>query len=119
MTMLAGILGPVHAATKKVRIPNQYDGSWTISATTDQGPCAANTSYRVQITNRSASIPSGEIDIEGGVSTSGAVQATIIKDSNRVAISGCLAFKGTGAGTWRTSGGLVDCAGSWSAQRAG
>ncbi|ACK85592.1 conserved hypothetical protein [Methylorubrum extorquens CM4] len=119
MTMWAGALGPVHAAAKKVRIPNQYDGSWTISATTDQGPCSANTSYRVQITNRSASIPSGEIDIEGGVSTSGAVQATITKDSNRVAISGRLAVKGTGVGTWRTSDGLVECAGSWSAKRVG
>lgn len=119
MTMLANVLGPVHAATKKVRIPNQYDGSWTISATTDQGPCAANTSYGVQITNRSASIPSDEIDIEGGVSASGAVQATITKDSNRVAISGQLAVRGTGVGTWRTSGGLVECAGNWSAKRAG
>ncbi|WP_331288976.1 MULTISPECIES: hypothetical protein [Methylobacteriaceae] len=75
-------------------------------------------SYQVQITNRGASIPGGGIDVEGGVSANGAVRATITKDSNRVAITGRLNVKGNGAGTWRTSGGLVECAGSWSAKRA-
>lgn len=119
MALSAGLLCPAHAATKRVKVPNQYDGSWTIAAATAEGPCSANISYRVQITNRGASIPGGEIGVEGGVSTSGAVRATITKDSNRVAITGRLNIKGSGAGTWRTSGGLVECAGSWSAKRMG
>jgi len=118
-SLLAGLLCPVHAATKKVQVPNQYDGSWTIAAATAEGPCSASTSYRVQITNRSASIPAGEIEIEGGVATSGIVRATITKASNKVAITGRLDTRGNGSGTWRTSGGLLDCAGSWTAKRAG
>ena len=116
--LAAGALSPVHAATKKVRVPNQYDGSWTIIATTVEGPCSASTSYQVQIKDSDASIP-GEMDIDGGVSASGSVQATITQGSNKVPIAGSLTAKGSGSGTWRTSSGLVECRGSWSAKRAG
>jgi ABC-type glycerol-3-phosphate transport system substrate-binding protein len=115
--LTASALSPVDAATKKVRVPNQYDGSWTIVATTAEGPCSASTSYQVQIKDSDASIP-GEVDIDGGVSASGSVQATITQGSNKVPISGSLDPKGSGSGTWRTSGGLVECSGSWSAKRA-
>lgn len=115
--LTASALSPVHAATKTVRVPNQYDGSWTIVATTAEGPCSASTSYQVQIKDSDASIP-GEVDIDGGVSASGSVQATITQGSNKVPISGSLDPEGSGSGTWRTSGGLVECSGSWSAKRA-
>lgn len=111
-------LCPVDAATKKVRVPNQFDGSWTIVATTAEGPCSASTSYRVQIKDSDASISGQEVDIDGGVSAAGGVQATITQGSNKVPIAGSLTAKGSGSGTWRTSGGLVDCSGSWSAKRA-
>jgi hypothetical protein len=104
---------------RKVRIPDQYDGSWTIIAVTAQGPCSANTSYYVQIKNSAASIPGDEIDIDGGVSAGGAVKATITKGANRVPIAGSLSTNGSGSGTWRTSGGLIECSGSWNAKRAG
>jgi ABC-type glycerol-3-phosphate transport system substrate-binding protein len=116
--LMAGALIPADAATKKVRVPNQYDGTWTIIATSTEGPCSASTSYQVQIKDSDASIP-GEVDIDGGVSASGSVQATITQGSNKVPISGSLDPKGSGSGTWRTSGGLVECRGSWSAKRAG
>ncbi len=115
--LTASALSPVHAATKTVRVPNQYDGSWTIVATTAEGPCSASISYQVQIKDSDASIP-GEVDIDGGVSASGSVQATITQGSNKVPISGSLDPKGSGSGTWRTSGGLVECSGRWSAKRA-
>ncbi|MCJ2064351.1 heme utilization protein [Methylobacterium sp. J-088] len=104
---------------KKVRVPNQYDGSWTIVATTVDGPCSANTSYHVQIKDSDASIPGQEVNIDGGVSTGGAVQATITSGANKVPIAGSLTAKGGGSGTWRTSDGLVECSGSWIARRAG
>ena len=116
--LMAGALYPADAAMKKVRVPNQYDGSWTIVATTRQGPCSASTSYHVQIKDSDASIPGEEVDIDGGVSSAGSVQATITQGSNKVPISGSLDTKGSGSGTWRTSGGLVECSGSWSAKRA-
>ncbi len=99
-------------------MPNQFDGSWTIVASTAAGPCSANTSYHVQIKDSDASIPGEDIDVDGGVSAGGAVQATITQGLNKVPIAGSLTAKGSGSGTWRTSGGLVECRGSWSAKRA-
>ncbi|MBN4098607.1 MULTISPECIES: heme utilization protein [Methylobacterium] len=116
--LMAGAFHPADAATKKVQVPNQFDGSWTIVATTTEGPCSASTSYQVQIKDSDASIPGEEVDIDGGVSTVGAVQATITQGSNKVPIAGSLTAKGSGSGTWRTSGGLVECSGSWSAKRS-
>ncbi|MBP1178094.1 heme utilization protein [Methylobacterium sp. PvR107] len=116
--LTAGALSPVHAATKRVRVPNQYDGSWTIVATTAQGPCSASTSYHVQIKDSDASIPGQDVDIDGGVSAGGAVRATITSGTNKVPIAGSLTAKGSGSGTWRTLGGLVACDGSWNAKRA-
>ncbi len=117
--LTAGAFLPAVAATKKVQVPNQFDGSWTIVATTAEGPCSASTSYKVQIKDSDASIPGEEVDIDGGVSAAGAVQATITQGSNKVPIAGSLTAKGSGSGTWRTSGGLVECSGSWSAKRSG
>ncbi|MFB0492981.1 hypothetical protein ABIE45_005567 [Methylobacterium sp. OAE515] len=117
--LTVGALSPVDAATKKVRVPDQFDGSWTIVATTEEGPCSASTNYHVQIKDSDASIPGEEVDIDGGVSAGGVVQATITQGSNKVPIAGSLTSKGSGSGTWRTAGGLVECRGSWSAKRAG
>jgi hypothetical protein len=118
-SLTAGAFFPADAATKKVQVPNQFDGSWTIVATTAEGPCSASTSYQVQIKDSDASIPGEEVDIDGGVSAAGAVQATVTQGSNKVPIAGSLTAKGSGSGTWRTSGGLVECSGSWSAKRSG
>lgn len=73
----------------------------------------------MQIKDSDASVPGDDIDIDGGVAASGAVQATIKQGSNRVPITGNLNAKGSGSGTWRTSGGLIECSGSWSAKRLG
>lgn len=119
----AGLTATIHtaaeAAKKTVQVPNQYDGSSSITAVTKDGPCSASTSYQVQIKDSDASIPGDDIDISGGVSASGVVQATITKGSNTVPITGNLDAKGGGSGTWRTTGGLVECSGNWSAKRAG
>ncbi|MCJ2119048.1 heme utilization protein [Methylobacterium sp. J-001] len=118
-TLIVGILSPASAVTRKVKIPNRYDGAWTIVATTSEGPCSAQTSYQVQIKNSDASIPGDEVDIDGGVSASGSVQATITSGSNTVPIAGSLDTQGAGSGTWRTSGGAITCSGRWNARRSG
>ena len=100
-------------------MPNQYDGAWSIVASTAEGPSSAITTYQVQIKDSDASVLGEDINIDGGVSKVGAVQATIVQGSNTVLIRGQLTTKGSGVGTWRTSGGIVECNGSWSAQRAG
>ena len=100
----------IEAAGNKVRVPDQFDGLWTITAVTKDDPCAASTNYQVQIKNGDVAIPDPDIGIDGGVSGSGGVQAMI---------SGSLDPNGSGSGTWHTSGGMVTCSGSWSAKRAG
>ncbi|XYD11895.1 heme utilization protein (plasmid) [Methylobacterium sp. NMS12] len=104
---------------KKVKVPDQFDGSWAITAVTENGPCSASTRYQVIIKDGDASIPGHEVDIDGGVSANGGVTATIIQGSTKVPITGSLDPKGTGSGTWQTMGGLVECTGTWSAKRAG
>ncbi|MCJ2039053.1 heme utilization protein [Methylobacterium sp. E-025] len=117
---LTGILlVPAEAARKRVQVPDKYDGSWSITAVTENGPCSASTSYQVQIQDSHASIPGDDMNIDGGVSMAGAVEATITQGSNKVPITGSLTAKGSGSGTWRASGGLVECSGNWSARRAG
>jgi hypothetical protein len=117
-TLIVGVLSPAAAVTRKVKVPNRYDGAWTIVATTSEGPCAAQTSYQVQIKDSDASIPGDEVDIDGGVSSSGSVQATITSGSNTVPIAGSLDTQGAGSGTWRTTGGAISCSGRWSARRS-
>jgi hypothetical protein len=116
---MVAALTPAYAATKKVRVPNQHDGSWSIVASTTDGPCSPTTTYQVRIKDSDASIPGEDIDVSGGVSAAEVVQATIVQGPNHVPIMGTLSLKGSGTGTWRTSGGLVACSGSWSAKRAG
>ncbi|GJE51439.1 hypothetical protein GOFOIKOB_4498 [Methylobacterium tardum] len=111
-------LCPASAATKKVHVPDQYDGSWSITAVTTEGPCSPSTTYHVQIKDNDTSIPGEDIDIDGSVTSSGVVTATITKGSVKVPITGSLDPKGTGRGTWQTKGGLVACTGSWSATRS-
>ncbi|MCJ2013594.1 heme utilization protein [Methylobacterium sp. J-076] len=118
-TSLAAItLCAAEAASRKVQVPNEYDGSWGITATTQEGPCASSTTYQVKIANSDASIP-GDVNIEGGVSASGEVQATIIQGANKVPITGRLESNGSGSGAWHTDGGLIACKGSWSARKSG
>ncbi|MDP4026673.1 heme utilization protein [Methylobacterium sp. NEAU 140] len=116
--LLLTAFGRADAAKKKVDVPDRFDGSWSITALSTSGPCAKSTSYSVNIKNGDASIP-GDVDIDGGVSASGVVQATIIQGANKAPITGHLDPDGSGSGTWRTSGGLVECSGSWSAKRSG
>lgn len=114
-----GALCPASAATKRVHVPDRYDGAWSITAITIEGPCSPSTTYHVQIKDNDTSIPAEDIDIDGNVTSSGGVTATITKGSVKVPITGSLDLKGIGSGTWQTMGGLVACTGSWSAKRSG
>lgn len=70
----------------------------------------------MRIKDGGASIPGDGIEIDGGVSAGGAVRATIVERSIRVPITGRLDPKGTGSGTWRSTGdSLFTCSGSWNA----
>ena len=114
--LMVSTLGTADAARQKVQVPNKYDGSWSITATTQEGACAPSTNYQVKIENSDASIP-GDVSINGGVSSDGTVQATIIQGANRVPITGHLDPKGSGSGAWHTDSGLFTCRGNWIARK--
>ena len=112
-------LDPALAARKGIKVPDQFDGHWSIEATTLDGPCSRTNHYDVQITNGDASYSGGDVDIDGTVAPGGTVQATIVKGSIKVPISGSLDPRGTGSGTWHSTGdSLFACSGIWSAKRA-
>jgi len=117
--LLWSTLSAAEAAIKSLGVPSQYDGSWRIVAKTTTGLCSASKSYHVTIKNSDASISDKDIGIDGGVLIDGAVQILIVKGSNRVPITGHLDAKGSGSGTWHATGGLVECSGHWTAERAG
>lgn len=119
VSLMVAAVCKAKAATKNIHMPDQYDGSWSITAVTTEGPCSPSTTYHVQIKDNDASIPGEGIDIDGSVTSSGAVAATITKGSTKVPISGSLDPTGTGSGTWQMMGGLVARTGSWTAKRAG
>lgn len=112
--------GPARAASQSVKVPDRYDGDWSIEAATRSGPCAASSRYEVRIHDSDVSYPGGAVAIDGGVSDSGDVRATIVRGSVRVPITGSLDAGGTGRGTWHSTGSdLFACSGSWSARRGG
>lgn len=117
--LLVGTLCPAIAATSRAHVPDQYDGPWDIKAVTSDGSCSAAMTYRVHIKDDVVLIAGREVDIDGNVTSSGGVVATITKGSIKVPIIGSLDPKGTGTGTWQTIGGSAACTGTWSAKRSG
>ncbi|MBP1179286.1 hypothetical protein [Methylobacterium sp. PvR107] len=80
---------------------------------------SASTCYRLQIKVSDASIPGQDVDIDGGVSAGGAVQAMITSRTDKVPIAGSLTAKGSDSSTGRPCGGIIECSGNWGAKRAG
>src|ERR1051325_2069759 len=78
------------AATKKVNVPDRYDGSWSITVVTNEGTCAPSTTYRLEIRNDDLLVPGEDIDLDGSVTSGGGVTATITKGPVKVPITGNL-----------------------------
>ena len=115
--LLAGTLHPAAAATSRAHVPDEYDGSWNIKAVTSDGSCAAVMTYHVQVKDDVVLIDGHEVEVDGNITSSGGVVATITKASIKIPVIGSLDAKGTGSGTWQTIGGSAACTGTWSAQR--
>lgn len=118
LCLVAATLGQAEAAKKKVKVPNRYDGSWSIEVVTLDGPCDRAYRYGVQIRKGEASYAGGDFNISGRVSTVGAVRAVISRGSDSADVVGRLAREGTGSGTWNTTG-VISCSGRWNAERRG
>ncbi|KQP10019.1 MAG: hypothetical protein Q7T93_10315 [Methylobacterium sp.] len=118
LVALAGLTAPASAATKKVQVPNRYDGAWSIEVVTLDGPCDRAYRYGVRINRGEATYAGGDFSISGRVSGNGAVRAVIRRGSDSADVVGRLGRQGTGGGTWNTTG-LIGCSGRWNAERRG
>ncbi|MDB5590312.1 MULTISPECIES: hypothetical protein [Methylobacteriaceae] len=118
LALLGASIGAADAAKKKVKVPNRYDGTWSIEVVTLDGPCDRAYRYGVQIRRGEASYAGGEFNINGRVSQSGGVRAVISRGNDAADVVGRLGRQGTGSGTWSTTG-LISCSGRWNAERRG
>lgn len=118
LVLLSFSVGSAGAATKKVQVPNRYDGTWSIEVVTLDGPCDRAYRYGVQIRRGEASYAGGEFNIRGRVAQNGAVRAVISRGDDHADVIGRLSRQGMGNGTWTTTG-VIGCSGRWNAERRG
>ncbi|MCJ2036710.1 hypothetical protein [Methylobacterium sp. J-068] len=118
LALLTASIEAADAAKKKVKVPNRYDGAWSIEVVTLDGPCDRAYRYGVQIRRGEASYAGGDFNINGRVSPSGAVRAVIARGNDSADVVGRLGRQGTGNGTWTTTG-VISCSGRWNAERRG
>jgi hypothetical protein len=109
---------PALAAKKSVKVPNRYDGTWSIEVVTEDGPCDRAYRYGVRIERGQASYAGGEFTVNGQVSPQGGVRAVISRGSDSANVVGRLGRQGIGNGTWTTTG-PISCSGRWNAERRG
>ena len=96
-----------------------FDGEWSVVITTSGGGCPSGLRYGVQIINGVVSNPaSGEAQVQGRVSTKGAVTVTVQAGGQWARGSGRLDLA-RGGGAWRGQGTAGFCQGTWLAERRG
>jgi hypothetical protein len=95
-----------------------YDGSWSVMFYTRSGAC--NAAYRsgVIIQNSVIYPEGGGINLNGRISSNGAVRATVSAGGQYASGSGRL-DRYSGSGVWRGQGSGGSCSGTWAAQRRG
>ena len=95
----------------------RYDGDWSVVITTRGGACEPSVRYGVEIINGMVVNPaSGEAQVQGRVSPSGAVRVTVQAGGQWANGSGRLNLT-RGGGVWRGQGNAGVCQGTWVAER--
>ena len=92
-----------------------YDGSWSLSITTERGNCDRNYYFQVQVSNGVVSHPN-LVKFRGHVSNSGHARVSVTVMDKHASGSGKLT-RTSGRGRWTGRSGSDRCAGSWTAQR--
>jgi hypothetical protein len=93
-----------------------FDGTWSVTAVTQQGGCAPTYNFSVQIAAGLITLP-GFAGLSGHVTDSGAVQASVSTSGTQVTAFGNLAGS-TGRGRWNSRSNDGTCAGYWTARAA-
>jgi hypothetical protein len=106
------------ASPAPVAAKSAFDGSWTVTARTTQGACDRLVHYRIVIID--GRVMSGDIrGVSGQVGASGSVTVRVQRDEGTAQGSGRLG-PSSGSGRWTVrSSTKGNCAGEWSAERAG
>jgi hypothetical protein len=111
------------AAAPKAKVPRRravrtraYDGIWSVSIFTKDGPCAASYRYPARILN--GQVVQAEPDITyqlaGAVTSAGGISVTVSSGGQSATGYGRLT-RTKGGGWWRAAGGA--CSGIWNAMR--
>lgn len=115
--LVAAAATPSDAARRHAR-SRSFDGLWSVSIVTQNGPC--DRSYRYPARIKGSRVAQADSDfsyqLSGAVSESGAISVTVSKSGQTATGYGRL--HGTsGGGRWSAAGG--QCSGNWSASRRG
>jgi hypothetical protein len=106
---------PATIATADAR--TAYDGAWSVLIVTNEGSCDRAYRYGVQITDGNVVYDGGGmINMQGKVTSSGAVRVTVTAGSQWASGSGRMS-KTRGSGVWKGQGMSGTCAGVWEAER--
>jgi hypothetical protein len=91
-----------------------FDGTWSVTAVTQQGGCDRTYNFSVQIAAGLVTLP-GFAGLSGRVADSGAVQASVSTSGTQVTAFGNLA-RSAGRGQWNSRSNNGTCSGYWTAR---
>jgi hypothetical protein len=94
-----------------------YDGNWSVLIVTQSGPC--DQAYRYGLSIRDGAVfyeGSASVNVAGRVRGGGYVDVRVSAGSQGAAGSGRLG-KTYGSGSWRGTGSMGTCLGTWTAER--
>jgi hypothetical protein len=93
-----------------------FDGTWSVTAVTQQGGCDPTYNFSVQIAAGLITLPQFS-GLRGHVADNGAVQVSVANSGTQVTALGKLA-KSAGRGQWHSRSNDGTCAGYWTARAA-
>ena len=111
LTLVAAIISANAAAAGSA-----FDGTWSVTAVTQQGGCDSTYNFSVQIAAGLITLP-GFAGLSGHVADSGAVQASVSTSGTQVTALGNLA-RSAGRGQWSSHSHDGTCSGYWTARAA-
>jgi hypothetical protein len=96
-----------------------FNGTWSVLIITSSGDCDRAYRYPVRVANGRVTYGGqADFNVSGRVAGNGAVNVTVSKGNQRANGSGRLAG-GSGSGTWRGTGNVGTCSGTWTAEKRG
>lgn len=94
-----------------------YDGNWSVLIMTKSGPCDAAYRYGLSIRNGQVFYEgSAPVNVDGRVNNAGGVLVKLSAGGAGASGSGKLS-RAFGSGSWRGTGSMGTCVGTWTAER--